>query len=181
MLLQLSNILEDSQVRSLIISIVTLFLTFLGARKGVKAYNQYQLKKMKNLIPTASKIKQVIRSQVSDDRTAALLFGQAYHETGGFTSGAFSSNLNLFGMKPATTRPTEGSRSVVSPYAYYNSYASSVRDLILWFDYHNASPHRFTNVEDYVRFLKSKGYFTDSEKNYLRGVKYGVAKYYETV
>lgn len=105
-----------------------------------------------------------------------VIFAQAYHETGGFTSDIFLKANNLFGMKFPKIRPTLA-KGIYSGHAYFENIEESVKDLEIYLKYVNFPFFRHEGVwtaDDYVSFLTMKGYFTDKKENYLRGVKNGL-------
>jgi uncharacterized FlgJ-related protein len=151
---------------------------------GKKVFPTQLLKLKEALIPpqrnSLSRVKQAIRNKSLSDNSAALIFGQFYHETGGGSSSLFEKNKNLFGMKRPTKRETTSIGGDVYNYAIYNSIEDSIEDLFLWFDYANLNPNDYSSAEGYVNALKAKNYFQDNESTYLTGVKYGLAKYFQT-
>ena len=101
--------------------------------------------------------------------TAKIITAQAAHETGNFTSSIFRYNNNCFGMKLPKTRKTLATGESRG-HAVYNSVFDSVGDFWLWYQYVNL-PHYWKDIETYIGALKMKGYFEDSQDNYLKGVK----------
>ena len=59
-------------------------------------------------------------------------------------------------------------------YAVYNSPEDSAEDYIKWAEYSGMNT-TFTTPEQVVGFMKKRGYFEDSQGNYLKAVKF----YYE--
>lgn len=96
---------------------------------------------------------------------------QAKHETGNFTSRIYLQNHNLFGMRFPSSRDTTAIDNRDN-YAYYNNDEDSVKDLVKWLEYtgvdKNPAPKTLTA---YVAALKRRGYFEDSIKNYMNGLK----------
>lgn len=105
-----------------------------------------------------------------DETNAKILTAHSMHETGVFTSRVFINDLNSFGMKHPVTRETLSTGSDISGYAIYDSLADSIKDLKLWFDYHNQEIN-FDSVDSYVQFLKDKSYFTASFITFNKAVK----------
>lgn len=99
---------------------------------------------------------------------------QARHETGDFTSRLAVELNNLFGMKRPVIRPFFGSGGQVGQFAEYENYRQSVQDLMAWMDY-TGFPLAVSGSAQYVAELKKRGYFEDSQQNYLNGVNRGLA------
>lgn len=106
---------------------------------------------------------------------AEIIVKQAMHESGQFTSHVFETDNNAFGMKmpsvrksPFIQRPSdivmksEGS----TPYAHYKSLEDSTRDLVHWLKYKRADFKKIDTEEKYAAWLKSVGYYGDSQDNY---------------
>ncbi|WP_417290942.1 glucosaminidase domain-containing protein [Corallibacter sp.] len=92
-----------------------------------------------------------------------LLYSQAYHETGNFTSNIFKHNKNLFGMKKATVRDTTAIGEA-SGHATYNSLSDSVIDYILRQRDFKIKPRLF-NDNQYMLDTLNSNYAEDT--NYL--------------
>lgn len=90
---------------------------------------------------------------------------QSMHETADFTSGVYRTNHNMFGMRQPSKRETT-SLGAVGGYASYASDEDSIRDMLLYLDYVGC-PKDFATIKEYIQFLKSKSYFTDTFANYL--------------
>lgn len=103
------------------------------------------------------------------DNFAWILASQSAHETGYWKSDVCIKNRNLFGMRKAKVRPRVQLGEALD-HATYVSYCDSVKDMGLYLKYVGLLNFDGT-IEQYVRALKSKHYFTDSVENYLRGVK----------
>lgn len=92
-----------------------------------------------------------------------IVYAQAVQETGGFTSGIFEENNNLFGMKVARQRPTTalGTRR---NHAYYRNWTDSVKDYAL---YQAAYLSHIKNEEEYLAFI---GQSYAEDENYVKRV-----------
>lgn len=89
-----------------------------------------------------------------------IIYGQWYHETGGFTSRLTKENNNLAGLKG--TNGEYMSFSSIDEFAnYFNR---------IWGPYIAGA----TSPEDYASKLKREGYFTDGYENYVAGIKGGM-------
>jgi hypothetical protein len=55
-------------------------------------------------------------------------------------------------------------------YREYASYNASADDLLSWYA-QKKMPESVPDAATFVRALKERGYFTDSEANYLKGLK----------
>jgi flagellum-specific peptidoglycan hydrolase FlgJ len=95
---------------------------------------------------------------------------QAYHETGGFKSTIFNDNRNLFGMKQSSRDYDKG---VLHGHAVFNSYDDSIRDLLAYMAARKGGIEGFVlDLESYAKHLKDLGYYEDTVKNYLKGLKH---------
>jgi uncharacterized FlgJ-related protein len=169
----LLDILQDSEIKSLIISILTTFLAILGA---VKARAEITKRKARKKNPTITAVRRAITTQFPNS-VAKNVYGQFYHETGGGTSRLFLENNNLFGMKHPIVRTTTSIGADVYNYAVYNTVDDAVVDLRLWFLHNGLNYENLTSSRDYVTAIKSKNYFSDSYANYLKGLEYGRTKF----
>ena len=106
---------------------------------------------------------------------AKLIASQGRHESGDFSSHVFITDNNAFGMKvpsvrksPFIERPStivmtaEGS----TPYAHYRSLSDSTRDVVHWLRFNKIDWAKTNTPATYAAFLKSKGYYGDSQENY---------------
>jgi len=113
-----------------------------------------------------------------------ILTAQAAHETGNFTSKVFKNNNNLFGMRFPKVRKTTAKKEL-NGYAYYSNIPLCISDMLLYFEYIKLNVH-YINIlaadplREYVRILKSKSYFEDSETNYYNGCLSFYKMYYGT-
>lgn len=97
-----------------------------------------------------------------------IVFAQAVHETGHFTSNIFNQNNNLFGMKMAYRRP-KTAIGIKNGHAEYNNWKESVIDYALWQNrYAN-----FSNRDDYFNYL-SNNYAED--RTYVQKLKLIIRK-----
>lgn len=101
-------------------------------------------------------------------------FAIAQFETANFTSRIFKENRNAFGMTVPKVRPFLGSSSDIFheglAVAKYSSTYQSAKDFIEYLKYFNY-PTNINTIEEFVKTMKAKGYFSDSLDNYLKGVK----------
>jgi hypothetical protein len=108
---------------------------------------------------------------------APIVFAQACHETGNFTSPLFFSNNNCFGMKPPKTYVIAiGERF---GYAEYNSIEDSAEAMAMYLQDHNLAGGLQT-ITEYVTNIHNEGYFEDSLENYIAGVTHFYNMYYAT-
>ena len=98
--------------------------------------------------------------------SARLLYAQAWHETGNFTSAVFLQNKNLFGMRLPKKRQTFATGSNLN-HATFKSHFDSVRDY-----FKRQKNFRIPNVSDeqYMTLTQKSGYAED--KNYIRKWKH---------
>jgi hypothetical protein len=109
---------------------------------------------------------------------APIVFSQACHETGNFTSPLYFSNNNCFGMKPPTTYVVAIGEQF--GYANYKSIEDSAKAMAIWLQAHNLAGGLQT-ITDYVTNIHDEGYFEDSLENYLAGVTHFYNMYYSNV
>jgi len=113
------------------------------------------------------------------DRAIPWIVGQSAHETAGWKSNVFKRNNNAFGMVhprrrqttslgpgPARQPGSEGG----SAYASYSDVAQSTEDLVLWLKYNKINWDNINTAEDYVKWIKSKNYFTAPLEKYTNSV-----------
>lgn len=89
-----------------------------------------------------------------------IIYGQWYHETGGFTSRLTKENNNLAGLKG-----TDGEYMSFSSIEEFANYFNRI-----WGPYIAGA----TPPEEYASKLKSEGYFEDGYDNYVAGIKGGM-------
>lgn len=106
----------------------------------------------------------------SNELLCKLMTAIAAHETGNFKSDIYIKNHNAFGMKMPTKRKTIAVKEL-NGYAYYNSIEDSIRDWLLWWEYHNIDPGSFKNVTEIVNAMKEKQYFEASLTGYRKAVQ----------
>lgn len=100
---------------------------------------------------------------------ARMIFAQAAHETGNFTSDIFKENNNLFGMKLARVRKTTAIGENRG-HAVYKSIEDSIADYWLY----NKALNYLTNyssIAAFVREMVLKKYFEAKESEYLAAVE----------
>lgn len=100
---------------------------------------------------------------------AAMIFAQAAHETGNFTSDIFKENNNLFGMKLARVRKTTAIGENRG-HAVYKSIEDSIADYWL---YNRALNYlsSYSSVAAFVREMALKKYFEAKETEYKTAVE----------
>lgn len=99
---------------------------------------------------------------------ADVLYAQALHESGHFTSNIYQNTNNCFGMKQPKVRPTTslggwtGTNGV--KWANYTDVSSSIEDRILWDGYNKIKfPETPEEVKQYMQNVQSKGYAEDPQ------------------
>jgi hypothetical protein len=97
-----------------------------------------------------------------------VLFAQAYHETGNFTSRIFREAKNFFGMRPAQTRQKFYSDTLTTSngnFAAYSGFFDSVRDRMDLDDYNGINTDLKTkdDVLQYMMQVQSKGYAIEND------------------
>jgi len=78
-----------------------------------------------------------------------VVYAQAYLESGGFKSGIFKTNNNLFGMKVAKIRPTTAVM-LHRGHALYRNWRESVMDYALYQSHYMS---KYKTKEDYIKRL----------------------------
>jgi len=94
-----------------------------------------------------------------------IVFTQAKLETGNFSSDLFVNGCNLFGMRYPAVRDTYAT-GVYKYHASYNTWVSSVKDIVLWQDWYIEKGFDLSN---YLVFLQRVGYAKD--KQYITKLK----------
>jgi len=107
--------------------------------------------------------------------TANYIAAQSGHETGNFLSKIFRENNNLFGMKLALIRPTRATGKKYG-HASYDTVEDSMEDYLLWANFVDM-PRSFRDPEEFVLWLKLKGYFEAPIEEYLEGVNHFLKLY----
>ncbi len=103
-------------------------------------------------------------------RLAKYIEAQARHESKGYTSEVFKRANNPFGMKHARERRQLGERIPGDQYRHYRNIGQAIRDYLIYLE-SQSFPTRVSNEEEFVSELRGRGYFEDSEANYLTGIK----------
>lgn len=115
------------------------------------------------------------------DALSRLIVAQARHETGNYSSNVFRTCTNLFGYKfvngkwqaSSCASAPEGGR-----YAKYNSIGDSTNELIDWLRRREREGKIDTGAistsQQYAEALKKSNYYTDSVRNYQRGLDSGL-------
>lgn len=102
------------------------------------------------------------------------------HETNGWTSNVYKEGHNLFGMTLASRNTLAiGVMDNAERSAKFKSDADSVEDFIMYLTIRFNYPKDLNSIEDIVRYMKEKGYFTDQFANYYNGVKSWYIKLWE--
>lgn len=91
--------------------------------------------------------------------STALLFAQAKHETGNFTSPVFKQNNNYFGMREPSVRETLATGSNLK-HATYSSLLHSIKDYFLRQSYFNI---KYTNKQQYIDDTLKSNYAEDKQ------------------
>lgn len=106
------------------------------------------------------------------DVDPALIYGQWYHETGGFTSDLAREDYNFGGLTTTTDRGPEYKQPDGS--LWYMSF-DSVRDYADYYKRVWGNDIRGSrSVEEYAQRLKSEGYYGDSYEHYTGGMYAGM-------
>lgn len=124
-------------------------------------------------------IRDVLPKTFTDDQ-AKILTAQAMHETGNFTSRLYKEQNNMFGMRHPILRQTKSVKEQ-NGFATFASLEDSVSDLLLYFDEFGIKPKDWTKVNEYVKIIKQRGYFTDDYLPYFNAVRSHYLKVKELV
>lgn len=127
-------------------------------------------------------IRDSLPKEFTDDQ-AKILTAQSMHETGNFTSRLYREQNNMFGMRHPIVRDTLSIKEN-NGFATFADLSDSVKDLILYFKEFDIKPKDWQGlkaVSDYVRIIKSKGYFTDDYLAYFNAVRSHYLKVKELV
>lgn len=112
---------------------------------------------------------------------ADLLVAQSKHETGDYTSRAFTLDNNAFGYTYVSGGRWQIGPGIIAdngePVAKYASIEDSTAEIVDWI-YRRINEGTFpanlgdiTTPERYAQLLKDAGYYGDTVSNYLRGLK----------
>jgi hypothetical protein len=126
--------------------------------------------------PDAHELLYLLRQAGFQNGLARMIVAQSAHETGNFTSTVYKANANPFGMRLPKKRPTTAIGENLF-HAKYSNLDDAVTDYKYYWDFVKLSPI-FVSITDFVQALKAKKYFTDSEENYLKGVKHFYSVYF---
>jgi len=114
-----------------------------------------------------------VRETGASNLTSKMVVAQSKLETAGYTSNLAKNFNNLFGMRPAQKRKVhyQGIENTVNgEFAAYSSAYNSITDYLALVKSNNM-PKDFANTDEFVIWLKSKGYFTETTANYLKAIK----------
>lgn len=119
------------------------------------------------------------------DANAQIIVAQARHESGDFSSNVFLSDNNCFGMKVPHVRKsryilgagTAAPASEGDRYAHYGSVQDCVLDLIDLLSYEGVQWDEVATPDDYAAWLKSKGYYGDTQSNYTSALNRFMAEF----
>lgn len=117
-----------------------------------------------------------------------VVYGVAYHETGGFTSPGWKDRNNPFGMRVPSQRKSFGIVGESNNYAIYSCVWMAVKDYFEWYKYHNIEIWRTANMFDdtgngfdyqtWIADAKQHNYFEAPLASYIAGVENGIEKSY---
>jgi hypothetical protein len=108
-----------------------------------------------------------------NSRFSQWITSQSAHETANFSSDIYNNNFNAFGMKYQGQKTALGEKD---GYAYYNSYADSVKDYRRLYKSYGLVV--IDTIEGFAIVLKNKKYFEASITEYLAGMKHFLALYF---
>lgn len=149
----------------------TLLLSFIGLAIASLAF---LFTRKKGASKIQKQILDILTSGGVSKREALYWVAVSMVETTDFTDPIFVLGNNCFGMKVARNRETTRSGTITSQtetdpdktFSSYLSVADSVRDLMLYMDATNY-PTDFPTLDQFIFFMKGKGYFTMDTAKYL--------------
>jgi flagellum-specific peptidoglycan hydrolase FlgJ len=94
---------------------------------------------------------------------------QAAHESAFWNSALYHAVYNMFGMKSHGRKVSGKTNEVINGYAAYQDYKGSLNDIVDWCRRTGATS-KAEDIIEYSHFLKTKGYYEDSEENYTAGL-----------
>ena len=110
---------------------------------------------------------------------AKLIYGQWYHESGGFTSDLCKQNYNFGGMTQAepTGDPSDKQPDGNFWYMHFGNPEEWAEYFANYLNKYMDSPSvaGMTNVSDYANALKSNSYYGASVSEYIKGIENGIA------
>ena len=110
---------------------------------------------------------------------AKLIYGQWYHESGGFTSDLCKQNYNFGGMTQAepTGDPSDKQPDGSFWYMHFGNPEEWAEYFANYLNKYMDSPSvaGMTNVSDYANALKSNSYYGASVSEYIKGIENGIA------
>lgn len=142
----------------------------------------YIFRKKMNTLSKAKEIYNLAKVVGFSDAHARFVVSQAAHETAylgiAFNSPVYKKTNNLFGYNYVYQPLAIGKYGV---YTVYESEEDSVKELKGWTERHVPiikflSP--LNTLPQWVRYLKTNNYFTDTEENYLKGCEHWYKKIY---
>lgn len=163
-------------ISGLIISLGLVFLLYWLAKflKRLKLSNP--LIKVNTGNEKASEVYFLLIEKGFNYKQARFITAQAGHESGDFKSDIFRDNNNCFGMKMALIRKTTATGEKHG-HATYIDLESCIEDFRLYYLNFKYLPV-YETLDEYVKALKKRGYFQDSETNYWGGCTYFFNKYF---
>jgi len=98
-----------------------------------------------------------------------LIMGQAYHETGGYTSTLAQQYNNIFGI---TNHVTGNGTQTKSGFMDYKDFLACIEDYfsILIYYMNNSQREVPDTFIGFATWLKENGYYTDTVNNYANGM-----------
>jgi hypothetical protein len=126
---------------------------------------------MKYNVTNAKKVLQALITAGAKPAVIPFLMAQVAHETGDFDSNVFNSDNNASGIiyigKPSkqinATRGTRRKASEGGNYAKFATLTDWARDYLRII---GTAPAKASNVTEYAKLLKARGYYTDTVENY---------------
>lgn len=152
----------DENNGCMIVSIILVTLCYFLWPVSCSAQTPYQID---------STINAVLKCRDVPPFTRRLLVAQARVESGNYTNNLYKRHCNLWSMRHPKKRNTTSCGPYAraekrNGYASFNSVESSTEDIVLYFA-NKRQPMRFTSTAGYVRWLKKKRFFEDTEARYL--------------
>lgn len=127
-------------------------------------------------VTNAKKVLQALINAGAKPDVIPFLMSQVAHETGDFDSPVFNKDNNASGIiyigKPTkqlnATKGTKRKASEGGNYAKFNTLTDWAKDYLRII---GTAPSKATNIVEYAKLLKARGYYTDTLENYTKALQ----------
>lgn len=160
-----------------VIMLILMLLLSYETREGVLTIEAVG-KVYKVAVTNEDRVIKILSDSGYSTRMQQIILAQGKFESGDFKNSLTRKYNNVFAMLHSKYDPYSkgnwGRAEGRSGYAVYGSLDESVYAR-MWYQRNKKYPSD-TTVEAYVKHIKSKGYFEDNEKRYLKGMRYWIEK-----